>query len=191
MVMKKFLKYGIFAVIAIIIIGALVNGDDETSEPASSETSSSNSESSKDKEKSDEPETFGVGQDVPVGKLSYTVNEFTEETEVSHEYMGSLTTEGKFVIVDVTVKNNDSEARIIDSDMFRLLGNDGTEYSSNSEADLYINDDAGFFLTEVNPKMSKTGKIAFEVPSDESEFVLQVSSGFGWSGGEYNTIELK
>ncbi|WLD94415.1 DUF4352 domain-containing protein [Alkalihalobacillus sp. AL-G] len=94
------------------------------------------------------------------------------------------------MIIDLKVTNNDKEARFIDTEMFRLVTADGTEYSADSEADMYVNEDIGFFLQEVNPKMSKSGKVVFEVPA-EGDFQLQVSSGFGWSGGEYQVINLK
>ncbi|MFB5660974.1 DUF4352 domain-containing protein [Alteribacillus sp. HJP-4] len=125
-----------------------------------------------------------------VGDLAFTVNEVSEQSEIEHEFFDTLTTEGKFVVIDITVNNNDSEARIIDGEMFRLLGSEETEYKSSTDADMNLNDDTGFFLEEVNPNMSTTGKIAFEIPEDEN-FTLQVSSGLGWSGGEYSEIEVQ
>jgi hypothetical protein len=104
--------------------------------------------------------------------------------------LDDLTTTGKFVIVQVTVLNNDKESRMVDGSMFKLVGSDGTEFSAYSEADMYINSDLGFFLEQVNPKMTRTGKIAFEVPADASGLQLEVSSGLGWSGGEYEVINL-
>lgn len=184
--MKKFFKFGclgiIVLIILIIVIVAVSGGDDENS----------SSDDKKTETKAEKPaKSFAVGDEVKVEDLSFTVNKVEETNELKMEYMDSLTTEGKFIVVDLTVGNNDKKARMIDSEMFRIIGSDGTEYKASSDADMYINDnDLGFFLQEVNPKMTLKGSIAFELPKDETGYSLQVSSGLGWSGGKYQTIKL-
>ncbi|CDQ21686.1 DUF4352 domain-containing protein [Halobacillus karajensis] len=185
--MKKFFKIGCLGFISLIVLGVVISmfsSDDDTTTTSGDGGSGDTGSAEEEKVK-----TVGIGEEVAVGKLAFTVNSSEEQQELSNSF-DSMTTDGKFVIVDVTVGNNDSEARIVDGEMFRLIGSDGTEFSSNTEADMYINDDVGFFLQEINPKMNKTGKIAFEVPAEEEGYTLQVSSGLGWSGGEYKAIEL-
>jgi Domain of unknown function (DUF4352) len=174
--------YGLAGIIALGVVVSIFSGDSE-------ETSGGTGGTEKVAEKKEETKEYKIGEEVAVGNLAYVVNG-VEETNKLSSILGEKTTEGKFVVVDLTVKNNDKEARIIDGEMFRIIGSDGTEYSSNLDADTYVNDDIGFFLQEVNPKMSKTGKVVFEVPADETGYKLQVSSGLGWSGGEYQTINL-
>ena len=193
--MKKFLKFLGFGFLALVVLGIFANmGDDSGSDTASTTTeeevkAEGNSDAKAEKK---EVETVGVGTEVEVGKLAYKVNGVEEMSEIKAEYMDTLTTSGKFIIVDMTIKNNDKEARFVDTEMFRLVDADGTEFSTKSEADMYINEsDLGFFLSEINPKMDKTGKVAFEVPADATDLQLQVSSGFGWSGGKYKNINLK
>ncbi len=178
----KFGCLGIVLIIVIAIIAAVVGGGgDSDSASSSSSTSSKKSESKKE---------YKVGQEVTVGKLTFKVNNVEEKKELTAQYLDTLKTDGKFAVVDITIKNNDSEARTLDSEMFRIIGKDGTEYKSYTEGDTYINDgDLGFFLQQVNPKMSKTGKVAFEIPNEEG-YKLQVSSGLGWEGGKYETINL-
>lgn len=194
--MKKVLGWIAIIFVVLIVIGMFAGGGEESTETASSGSSSGETakkeEAKKEEPKEEAKKEFGVGQEVAVENISYIVNSIEEQKELKMEYMDTLTTDGKFVIVDLTVKNNDKEARFIDTEMLRLVDAEGTEFSSKTEADMYINgSDLGFFLSEVNPKMSKTGKVAFEVPADVTELKLQVSSGFGWSGGEYEVINLK
>ncbi|MDC3417510.1 DUF4352 domain-containing protein [Aquibacillus salsiterrae] len=203
-VKKPFYKKWWVWVLAIIIVAAIAGGGGEdtaepaSTEPANTETSSNdtakedNKEEPKEEPKEEEKKAFGLGQEVAVENLTYIVNGVEEQTEIKREYMDNITTSGKFLIIDLTIKNNDKEARFIDSEMFRLVDADGTEFSSNTEADMYINNgDLGFFMQEINPKMDMTGKVAFEVPADATDLQLQVSSGFGWSGGKYEVINLK
>lgn len=197
---KPFYKKWWVWVIAVIVAIAIAGGGDEdtkeqaSTEPADTETSANDTskEETKEEPKEEEKKAFGIGEEVAVENLAYTVNGVEEQSEIKREYMDSLTTSGKYLIIDLTIKNNDKEARFIDSEMFRLVDTDGTEFSSNTEADMYINNgDLGFFMQEINPKMDMTGKVAFEVPADATDLQLQVSSGFGWSGGKYEVIDLK
>ena len=174
-------------VVLIIIVSVATSGGDDV---ATSGNSADSNEASSSEGKKEEKKAYGVGEEVPVEELTYTVNSVEQAEEFSNSF-DSLQTEGKFLVVDITVQNNDKEARFIDGEMFRVLDADGTEFSAKSEADMYINDDMGFFLSEVNPKMSKTGKVAFEVPAETGELQLQVSSGFGFSGGKTEVINLQ
>lgn len=188
-------KWWVWLIAVIVVIGIAGGGDEDTTEQTSTEpvdTETSSDDTAKVENKEEEKKAFSMGEEVAVESLVYTVNGVEEQTEIKREYMDSITTSGKFLIVDLTIKNNDKEARFIDSEMFRLVDADGTEFSSNTEADMYINNgDLGFFMQEINPKMDMTGKVAFEVPADATDLKLQVSSGFGWSGGEYEVINLK
>jgi hypothetical protein len=186
--MKKVFKFGCMGFVVLIvlgiIVGALSDGGSDTASTDSTDTKTEVKDSKKEEKKA-----HAVGEEVSVGKLSYTVNG-VEETDSLSSVLGDKTTEGKFVVVDLTLKNGDKEARFVDGEMFRIVGSDGTEFSSDAELDMYVNEDIGFFLEEVNPKMSKTGKVVFELPAEETGYTLQVSSGLGWSGGKYEVINL-
>jgi hypothetical protein len=175
----------------IVIAVAAGGGEEDTATKEETATETASSKSTEEPKKEEKKQEFTIGQEVKVGKLSYIVKG-VEETNKLSSVLGEKTTEGKFAIVEVTVKNGDKKARIIDGEMFRILTADGTEYEPNAELDMYVNEgDIGFFLQEVNPNLSKTGKIVFELPADVTQYDLQVSSGLGWAGGEYETIKLK
>lgn len=90
----------------------------------------------------------------------------------------------------IKVTNNDKEARTVDTNLFKLFDAQGKEYSAMAEADLYVNSDSHFFLEKVNPGMSRSGYIVFEIPKNINGLKLQCSSGLGFSGGQDVLIDL-
>lgn len=198
-VKKPFYKKWWFWLLVIIIIATIATSGEEegtsldtkeNTETTSNDSVKKESNKATKEEKADEKE-FAIGEEVKVGNLSYIVNGVEETNKISN-VLGDKTTDGKFVIVELTVKNHDKESRMVDSNMFKIKTTDGTEYSADSTLDMYVNENGiGFFLEDINPNISKTGKIVFELPTEATEYNLQVSSGFGWSGGEYEEIKLK
>ncbi|MCM2991173.1 DUF4352 domain-containing protein [Bacillus safensis] len=189
--MKKFFKIGCLSIIILILIIIFVScmagggGNKDNQSNTESKNAATNNEKKNNKEK-----TYKIGDKVAVEDFTYQVNSVTEEKTLQKQYMSDVTTDGKFIIVEVTVTNTGKKGRLIDTEMFRVIGKDGTEYKSLATNNMYVNDtESNFFLKQVNPKLSKKGKVAFEVPN-EKKFSFQVSSGFGWSGGKYKTIDL-
>lgn len=189
--MKKFLRFiaivlGIF--IAIGVIGSM--GSDDESSSTEPDTKAEDKA-----DKKEETKVYQVGEMVETGELAYKVTnvEATSELKSNNEFIESATTEGQFVLIDIEAYNNDKDARMVDSSMFKVLDNKGREFdpSSDSEVMMVVDEAMDFFLQDINPGLSKTGKLVFELPADAESYSLQVSSGFGWSGGEYETIKLK
>jgi hypothetical protein len=181
-------------VLGIIIIAGIAGGDEEeitTKEETATKEEPQAKEASTEPKKEEKKQEFTVGQEVKVGNLTYKV-EGVQETNKITNILGDKTTSGKFAVVTLTIKNGDKKARMADSNMFKIKTADGTEYEADAELDIYVNE-AGesFFLQDINPNISKTGKVVFELPTEATEYNLEVSSGFGWSSGEYEQIKLK
>ncbi|MDF2010214.1 DUF4352 domain-containing protein [Priestia megaterium] len=182
--MKKFFKMGclgfIILIALIVIIAVATSGGSDSSDKASGSDS-----------KQEQKKEYTVGQDVPVKNLSYNVVSAEEKTQIS-SVLGNKTTEGKYVVVDLKVTNHEKKARTMDSSMLRIKTSDGTEYNPDATLDTYVNDDGvGFFLKQINPNMTAHSKVVFEIPADTDSYELQVSSGMGFTGGNYEKIKLK
>jgi len=195
--MKKVLKWIVFAFIGLVVLTAMFGNDEEAKTSSQTETTVEKTEAgvkaepkAKEEPKAKKTEkTYGVGDAVKTGELTYTVNGVEEKNLISN-ILGDKKTSGKFVIVDLKVKNGDKEERFVDAEMFKIKIGD-TEYSADSELDMYVNEGGiGFFLETINPNIEKEGKVVFEVPADAKGYTLEVSSGFGWSGGEYAKIKF-
>jgi len=202
----KILLWGLGIFIVLGIIGTII-GDDNGSDQAEPSTSTQVEEASSEAETANKEEdqentqeegnadVYGIGDYVEVGKLAYIVHnvETTDILESDNEFIDPATTDGQFVVVEIEAFNNDTETRMVDSTMFKIIDDQGREYESSSDVDvmMVMDESLNLFLQDINPGLSKTGKLVFELPADVTSYELQVSSGFALAGGEYATIQLK
>ncbi|WP_290776446.1 DUF4352 domain-containing protein [Exiguobacterium sp. UBA5002] len=192
--MKKGLKWAGIIVIGAVILGNL--GDDEEQgapeKKVEVEQEAVKSEAKPVKAKAAAKpvkKTYGIKDQVKVGKLTYVVNDVKMVDTLSN-VLGEKKTSGQFLVIGLTILNGDKEERFVDSNMFKVNVGD-TEYSADTELDLYANEDGmGFFLETINPNIEKTGNIVFELPKQVKNPMLEVSSGFGWAGGQSKEIQL-
>lgn len=152
-------------IIVIAIISAVMGGGD--------------SGSSKD-----EKQEYAIGEKVKVDDLEYTVNSIETANSVGNQYVSS-NADGKYIVADVTVKNNGDESITIDTELFKILNGDatnGADSSASTDANTSASDpsDIGFFLEQLNPSSEKTGKVVFDVSektAQSDKLKMQVSSG--------------
>lgn len=187
-----------FWVLAVIVIGAIgANSGENTSTetttaPAQEQQKEQNSggqQEAKKEEKKEQVKVYKVGDVVPVEKFEYKVNSIKTAKKIGNEFMNK-TTNGQFLIINVTIKNNDKEARIIDTSLFKIIDSQGREFEPLADGDVYVNENTSFFLEEVNPNLSRTGNIVFEMPKDAKGLKLEVNSGVGLAAGVTALIDL-
>lgn len=198
---KPFYKRIWFIVLAgLIVLGALGNalgggkeGTTTSSQPSTQETSQANTEtpasSSEKAEEKPAEVTYGIGQEVPVGDVTYIVNSKEIVTNVGGEF--GKNANGVFLLLNVIVKNNGTKAIIVTDDFFTLLKGE-VEYETDSSAGLFANQDANFFLSEVNPESTITGNVVFDITEEtanDPSIQLKVQTGF-W-GTETGLINLQ
>lgn len=189
--MKKFFKFGCGSIIALfvllLVIGALIGDDTQNStekEPVSTTTQDGSKEPV-----TEENKKIGIGEEITVGEVTFKVNSIGEANEISaaNGYMKyTPDAEGAvFFNVNVTVRNDGTEMIQTDSSFFKLKTANGAEYSPSS---IIVADDRYFLFEGINPGLSLTGNVVFEVPAGLTGLDLQVQTGF-W-GTETGTINL-
>lgn len=188
---KPFYKKVWFWVVVVIVFGVFgsMGGEDEVAETnteaASSETNVEATESTKEETAPTEEaepvvEAYGVGEEVKVGDVTYVVKDVQTATNVGGEY--GENSKGTYLVIDISVTNNGSEALMVSDDFFKLL-NDGKTYESDATAGIYANETNSFFLESINPDLTMDGKVVFDVSDAVIESTtkqLQVATGF-WS----------
>jgi len=74
--------------------------------------------------------------------------------------------QGQFCLVDVTVKNIGDGAQTFDGSSQYAYDDEGTEFSHDSAAATYANEDDTTFLEQINPGNQVKGTLVFDVPAD-------------------------
>ena len=175
--MRKILKASFWGIIALVILGAIVAsfGNDE---PTSTTLTSSNgletaqNTDSEDKkatgESKEEAKLAKIGEELQVGDVVFKVNEISTTKRIDDgPFYYEPETEGSiFFLVNVSVTNKGNEMINTDSSFFKLKKGD-TTYSPTT---LITSDDQFFLFEGINPGLTKTGLVSFEVPKKDTLF---------------------
>ncbi|PHD75923.1 hypothetical protein COF64_11145 [Bacillus sp. AFS043905] len=180
-------------IVLIIIISAVSSGGD------SDTTSNEPKEEVTKEKKKDAPKKekiYGIGDVVKVGDLEYTIKEKKEADQVGPSVLPEKAS-GKFVVLEVSLKNKGNEAVTADASFFKLKRGEKV-YEADSAASISANQgedgqiENSFFLQEVNPDSEAAGKVVFDVApevAEASDLKVQVQTGV--FGTETESITLK
>lgn len=199
-VKKPFYKKWWVWLLAIIVVIAFAGGGEEESstkeETAENVAATENKKEKSQEDTKDEVKVAGIGEKATISDVSFTVNGIEETSEIKsgNQFIENATTEGKFIIADVSIENGQKEALTINSSFFMIKTEDDTTYEAVSSGEVMMamgDEGTDFFLEQINPGLSKSGKVVFEVPADldVSSAVLHCQTGF-W-GTESIEINLK
>jgi hypothetical protein len=73
--------------------------------------------------------------------------------------------QGEYCLVDVTVENVGTSAHTFDGEAQKAYDAKGTEFSADSGAAIYVNDQNQTFLDDINPGNRVDGKLVYDVPT--------------------------
>lgn len=173
-------KGTLFAILGVLVIGGTLGVLSEDEEVTDVQTEQVGAKEAKD----DGTKIVNVGDAVKLNNLSITVNGSEERP-----YIEGVETQGKVILVDVTVLNNDKESRTIDDSMFQLTVG-GTTYDPDNTLSRYANNGESLFYDKINPGLDVQSFIAFEVPEDLKDYDILVTGGVGTEAGEQTLIKL-
>lgn len=120
----------------------------------------------------------GVSSDVKI-----SVQKFESSDTAGNNQFSTKKAQGVFKIVTLSVTNNQKDAITVDGNSFKLIDNQNREFSYSSEAQLAISSSTGsqkkevFSLKQINPGMTVTGIVVFDVPKEAQGFILKARGG--------------
>ena len=175
------LVFGGFIVL-IIIIAAAGGGSSSDSSDGSSSDNGSNSATET---------TYGLTEEASAGDLAFTANSITKKTTIGSSYSAKTSQSGTYLLINVTVENNGNETITIDSSLFSLTDSEGREFTHSNEGQtaLIMSGSNNFFLKQVQPGLSSTGDVVFEIPTDATGLQLTVKPSI--FSGKKATINLE
>jgi hypothetical protein len=124
-----------------------------------------------------EPRAAGLGDPVRDGKFEFTVTEVEAGVEeIGDESFGEKA-QGQYVLVHLKIENIGDEAQTFDSENVTAFDADGREFSSDIDAELYL-DESNSFLNQINPGNTSTGIVVFDVSKDTKITALELHDSF-------------
>jgi hypothetical protein len=125
-----------------------------------------------------------MGESIRVGHFVYRVDSAKRTTEISGKTMFKQKAEFSFLNIQVSMRNDSSEARHIP--IFVLMDSEGNEYSQASGR--YLVKGAFEAFDQINPTLIRKGIAVFDVPAGRT-YCLKVAGGFGVNSFELIRVE--
>jgi hypothetical protein len=123
-----------------------------------------------------------IGEEVTAGDLVFIVKEVSQAKSLGSSYSKS-NAQGTFNIVTLTIKNVGKETITTDSSMMKIADSQGRKFDRSIEGQTAKGLSQGkvdLFLQQVQPGLSVTGDIVFDLPDDATNLKLLVrGSMFG------------
>lgn len=129
----------------------------------------------------------GIGDPVRDGKFQFTVTKITYTHRVGNSFLNK-TAQGEYTILRITVTNIGGVAQTLDDSAQYVYDARGRQFSADSEADIYLNNNDQVFLNQINPGNTVRGMIAFDLPKGDKAVKAELHDS-PFSGGV--TVSLR
>jgi hypothetical protein len=164
------IAFGVFILLGVIglaIGGSGSNTSENTSQTQANNPSQTSPQLTAAKGSIDNP--ADINESVKVDNISYTLT----RSQVTSTISSIEDADGQFVVLTLRVVNTGTESETIYSDDFKLIDTQGRKFSYDT-ATLYL--DNSIFLSQINPGLPTTGRIAFDVPVTPDSYYLEIGS---------------
>ena len=124
---------------------------------------------------------YEIGESFMIDEISYTINSINT-TKVLGGLIFKKEAGGTFYIISITAKNEGKKPREYFTPSFEINDDQEREFSDDRSASSYA-DKYGEKLSfeQLQPGLSKTGIIVFDLPDDATGLKLRVKNGaWGW-----------
>lgn len=154
------------AILILFVIGIILSAVGGTSK--NSTTNSVNtSGSTTSTVQTAQAKTAKVGDTVSDGDLAFTVQSVDNAQTIGSSF-DQKTAQGKFYILTVKIQNNGKDTKTVNASDFNIVDSQGRKYDYSTDGQTAMemaNGTTDLFLQQVQPSLSVTGKIVFDVPA--------------------------
>ena len=168
----------------VMFIVGVVNTPTDDTKPASSSSDQTVAESKQEPkaQTSPAPKAIELSNTGVSSNVGIAVQGFESTDSIGNNQFNIAKAQGIFKVVTLSITNNQKDSIIVDSDSFKLIDEQGREFSDSSEAEMALACSMGdhpenLTLKELNPGMTITGLVVFDVPLDAQGFVLKAHGG--------------
>ena len=175
------------AIVVVIAAGAFLIGTSSTSSRSSSSVPTSDAPSQQTFSVTDASTTYYGALASNVGVAVLGLRDAGPYLSGSFEQVAKA--DGKFILVGVAISNRQNTAITMDPNLFEILDSNSNVYSA-SEKSLEVGTSHDLFLARINPGVTKTGVVVFDVPQTLGLDGLRLSFRGGMTG-ESAVLPLK
>jgi hypothetical protein len=112
-----------------------------------------------------EQEEYRLGHPFTLGDYTYIVTKFEATRKIGEKYHNKEAQHGgKFLIIYYSIRNNSKKTATVISNDFEVIDDHGRSFSPYSGGSLYL--DSDFLLSQLQPGLTKSTAIVFEMPED-------------------------
>lgn len=129
-------------------------------------------------------ETFTVGSGDK--QVEYTVTDVKTASNVGGEYGEDA--DAQFVIVTVEMTNNAQESFSVSTEPYRLVDSQDRKYEVDTDAQGWAEN--SILYEQLDPGVTKTGVLIFDVPEDQSERKLRIEPAGMFSTADAHVVVL-
>lgn len=173
-----FAKHKILTGVLVIILIVIISSSSGNKNKGTSTDTTQGSNN-----KTTQTESIGkIGEAVNANDLSFTVTDISKAKSLGNSY-SKKEAQGTFNVITLTIKNTGKETVTIDSSMLKVTDSQGRKFDYSIEGQTakgLAQGKVDLFLQQVQPGLSVTGDIVFDLPDDASDLKLIVKgSMFG------------
>ncbi|HEY8805278.1 MAG TPA: DUF4352 domain-containing protein [Clostridium sp.] len=170
----------ITGILAIAILGGIGSamGDGNKTDSAKADSSTSTAVSATTPAPVAKPaetviSTEGISSDVKIKVLEVTTPAYTGKDSFKHNPQGA------FVVVKLSIQNNQKDAISVTDSSFKLLDKDKREFDASTDASIgmMMVEKKTFMFENVNPGNTIEGYIVYDVPKGLTGFTMQATGG--------------
>lgn len=181
--MKKLLKWGGIIFVVIVIIGAIASAgkSDKSNQSSSSDSTSETSSTQKS-----EVKTYGLNEPVQNEDLVFTVTGVEKAQSLGNQFT-ARTAQGTFHVLTLKIENKGNKTVTFDSSMAKVTDSQGREFERSVEGQTAKGLSQGkvdLFLQQIQPSLSVTGDLIFDLPSEIQDPTLVVKGSLFSKGAK-------
>ena len=139
-------------------------------------------------------EGLGAVQGIKKSDVGIAIIGLDKTKTIGHAYI-SEQAQGEFIIVALAIHNFQKDVITVDSNSFKIIDEQKREFSHSvqGETALLMSNDSKkpFFLQGVNPGITASGYLVFDVPPGLKNLKLQVKGGMNGQKGEIPLAVIK
>jgi hypothetical protein len=158
----------ILGIIVLVVIVSASKGGSKS--PATTANKSSSNSQTKT------PTLAKIGQPADDGKFEFTIASVTCGKPSVSDSTGyiSKTAQGQYCLMTVSVKNIGDKQQLFSESDQKLLNATSQQYSPDTTATLYNENNTDAFLSEINPGNTVTGVLVYDIPKDQTPVTAEL-----------------